>query len=142
MRIAIVYHSGTGNTKELSEEIHKFLPEAELHRVLDFDLSTIPDYDLLMIGTYTWGNGNIPRRMIPLYEAIEHMEVDNLFTVIFGTGESSYKYFCGAVDSFRNMLYHQTKLIATLKIEQRFQDTDVERIHKLCNLVRNKLTEG
>lgn len=139
MRIAIVYHSGSGNTKALAEEIATKLPEAELFRVTEFDMDTLTDYDGLLIGTYTWADGDIPRRLLPLYAAIEEMNTDHLVTAVFGTGETGYRHFCGAVDSFRDMLNVHTQLVATLKVEQKYQEADLERIEKLCKIIRNKL---
>lgn len=134
MRIAIVYHSGSGNTKALMEEIALRLPSADVFRVIDFDVARLASYDALLVGTYTWGNGDMPNKMKPFYEALKAMDISHLKTAVFGTGETGYKYYCGAVDTFRDMLYVHSNLLATLKVEQRYQSSDLSRIEKLCEI--------
>jgi flavodoxin I len=51
-------------------------------------------------------------------------------TAVFGTGDSCYPMFCGAVDQFRDMLYVHTNLAATLKVELRPQERDFQRCEK------------
>jgi flavodoxin I len=141
MRIAIVYHSGGGNTHALAKEIASRIPEAELYRVRDFDISTLSEYDGLIVGSYTWGDGNIPRRMLSFYRSLEDMDISHLKTAVFGTGETSYQYYCQAVNDFRDMLYARSQLMATLKVEQMLQESDLPRIQKLCNIIYEKMEQ-
>ncbi|MBA9025356.1 flavodoxin domain-containing protein [Peribacillus huizhouensis] len=139
MKTAIVYHSAGGNTKALAEAIYSFLPEAKLFRVKDFDLSTISQYEGLLVGTYTWGDGDLPAKIIPLYEELEIAQVSQLVTGVFGTGETNYNHFCGAVNRFRDMLFANTQLAVTLKIEQMYQESDLSRIKKFTEIYKEKL---
>ncbi|MFJ5622581.1 flavodoxin domain-containing protein [Peribacillus loiseleuriae] len=140
MKTAIVYHSAGGNTKSLAEAIFSFLPEAKLFGIKDFDLSTISQYEGLLVGTYTWGDGDLPAKIIPLYEEMEVAQVPHLVTGVFGTGETNYNHFCGAVNRFRDMLFANTQLAVTLKIEQMYQDSDLYRIKKFTEIYKAKLT--
>ncbi|WP_028393293.1 flavodoxin domain-containing protein [Bacillus cihuensis] len=139
MKTAIVYHSAGGNTKALAEAIYSFLPEAKLFRVKDFDLSTISQYEGLLVGTYTWGDGDLPAKISPLYEELEIAQVSQLVTGVFGTGETNYNHFCGAVNRFRDMLFANTQLAVTLKIEQMYQESDLSRIKKFTEIYKEKL---
>jgi flavodoxin I len=141
MRIAIVYHSGGGNTHALAMEIAARLPEAEVFRVKDFDVTTVTEYDGLLVGTYTWGNGDMPHRMVPFYRSLEDLDIRHLKTAVFGTGETGYKHYCKSVDDFRDMLFAKSELVATLKVEQMLQDSDLPRIEKLCEIVRGSCLE-
>lgn len=132
-RIAIVYHSAGGNTKALAEAIASQLPEAEIYRMSEFDLRTLPDYDALIVGTYTWGNGELPAKSAALYEELEQLPIASLKTGVFGTGETNYNHFCGAVDHFRDMLFAKSQLLVTLKIEQMYQDSDLSRLQKFAS---------
>lgn len=133
-KTAIVHHSAGGNTKALAEVLASFLPEAELFRVLEFDMSTLHEYDSLIVGTYTWGNGELPARMATFYKELEQMPISHLKTGVFGTGETNYHHFCGAVDQFRDMLFANSRLVATLKVEQMYQEADLPRIKKFAAL--------
>lgn len=136
-KTAIVYHSAGGNTKALAEILASLLPEATLFRVSEFDTSVLHEYDSLIVGTYTWGNGELPAKMSTFYSELEQTSTSHLKTGVFGTGETNYNHFCGAIDQFRDMLYANSQLVATLKIEQMYQEADLPRINKFASLFTN-----
>ncbi|MFZ7946281.1 flavodoxin domain-containing protein [Neobacillus sp. 19] len=131
MKVAIIYTSKTGNTEELVFVLRDlFLRkkiEVCLFRVEQFPLQDLPAFDAVIIGTYTWRDGEIPVEMLALYRAFETADVKHIVTGVVGTGDSCYPHFCGAVDGFRDMLYVQSHLSATLKIEVALQSKDYER---------------
>ena len=141
-RIAIVYASVTGNTEQLAEMVQKAALDqgfrAELYRIEDFPLAALSSYETVLIGTYTWGSGEIPEEMRALYQAIEALNKKQMQTAVFGTGDSFFAEFCGAVDRFRDMLYVKTQLVATLKVELAPQPKDVSRCGKLVGLIKAK----
>ncbi|USK60590.1 flavodoxin domain-containing protein [Peribacillus asahii] len=139
MRIAIVYHSGSGNTKALAEMIASFLPEAKLFKLGEFDSAALSAYDGLLIGSYTWGDGDLPAKMIPFYKELEATDISHLTTAVFGTGETNYHHFCGAVNLLRDMLYAHSSLAVTLKVEQMYQTTDLPRIEKFTTIFKQAL---
>jgi flavodoxin I len=134
MRIALVYTSKTGNTEALMEVIKECFKEQEIDltvsRVEHFPLNDLARFNAIVIGTYTWGNGEIPSEMMKLYRAFEQQSVKNVVTGVAGTGDSGYHHFCGAVDEFRNMLYVHTNLAVTLKIEVVPQPSDIDRCRR------------
>jgi flavodoxin I len=134
LSVAIVYASVSGNTKELAEELYQlFLSqsvEISFYSIEEFCVSDLCHYDAIAIGMYTWGNGDIPKEMRQLYLAFESISRKDITTAVFGTGDSCYRMFCGAVDQFRDMLYVHTNLAATLKVELRSQKQDFQRCEK------------
>lgn len=139
LSVAIVYASVSGNTKELADLIYRiFLSksvEIAIYRIEEFSLSDLRNYDVVAIGTYTWGNGDIPKEMRQLYQAFESIGRKDMTTAVFGTGDSFYPMFCGAVDHFRDMLYVQTNLAATLKVELRPQEQDLQRCGRFVEVL-------
>lgn len=137
MNIALVYSSITGNTEELInilKGLFRFYNvEATAIRVDDFPLEKLARYDAIVIGTYTWGDGDIPDEMRSLYNAFEDQDVRNVVTGVVGTGDQFYPNFCGAVDEFRDMLYVHTQLAVTLKIELTPQLQDLKRCRKFVD---------
>ncbi|ANU09556.1 flavodoxin [Planococcus antarcticus DSM 14505] len=137
---AIVYTSVTGNTEQLAEMLQTAMLnqglQSMLYRIEDFPLTALTSFDTLLIGTYTWGSGEIPEEMRDLYEAIERLDRKELQTAAFGTGDSFFAEFCGAVDRFRDMLYMKTQLVATLKVELMPQPSDSRRCEKLVELIK------
>ena len=143
MKMAIIYSSKTGNTEELIQYLNKlFLShfvKVELYQVGQFSLSKLPEYDVVVIGTYTWGKGEIPTEMIPLYQAFENQNVKHILTGVVGTGDRFYSHFCGAVDGYRDMLYVQTNLTVTLKVELSLQQSDMSRCTKFVELILQRM---
>lgn len=142
-RIAVVYTSVTGNTKAVAEILQEICTakglEVEFWTINDFPLSKLSRYDAVLIGTYTWGSGEIPKEMRGLFHSFENVGSKEMVTAVFGTGDSFFAEFCGAVDRFRDMLFVHTSLAATLKIELAPQQQDVVRCEKLIASVENRL---
>ena len=142
-KVAIVYGSVTGNT-EAAAKILKTIAlekglEVELWRVEEFPLAELSRCDIVVVGTYTWGSGEIPQEMHGLFEAFEKLGRKELVTAVFGTGDSFFAEFCGAVDRFRDMLFVHTDLAATLKIELMPQEQDYGRCERLIASVECKI---
>ncbi|WP_404335472.1 flavodoxin domain-containing protein [Planococcus rifietoensis] len=119
--IAIVYASATGHTESLTQMVTDALVrqgvQPDVFRVKEFNLAELCCYDIVLVGTYTWMNGEIPKQLHGLYEAMEHQDKTPI-TGVFGTGDRCFATYCGAVDLFRDMLHATTVLAATLKVEQ------------------------
>lgn len=141
--LAIVYSSVTGNTAELagmlvecSQEsgmsVHVFAPE-------QFCRTDIDRFDAVLVGTYTWGSGEIPREMQGVYRHIENTGNKHLVTAVFGTGDSFFAEFCGGVERFRDMLYARTNLAAVLKVELMPEEKDWVRCGKFVGAVARRL---
>lgn len=144
MKIAIVYSSKTGNTEELAQRIfHLFLNKnvmVSLFRIEQFRVRDLSQFAAIVIGTYTWGNGEIPQEMMELYRAFETQDVKKVLTGVIGTGDSGYPKFCGAVDEFKDMLYVHTDLIATLKVEVSLQMKDIVRCSRFVTIFLDQLS--
>ncbi|WP_413299135.1 flavodoxin domain-containing protein [Bacillus sp. 1P10SD] len=142
MKIAIVYSSKTGNTEELVHLIQELFNRkkvvVKLFRIEQFQINDLSNFEAIVIGTYTWGNGNIPQEMMGIFHAFETQDVKNIVTAVVGTGDSGYPNFCGAVDEFKNMLYNHTHLAVTLKIEVSPQKNDLSRCIRFVEIVLGK----
>ena len=143
MNIAIVYSSKTGNTEELVKGLCKLFfshdIKVDLFRVDEFGLHSLRDYEAVIVGTYTWGDGEVPAEMMPLYQAFETQNVKHMITGVVGTGDRFYAHFCGAVDEFRDMLYVKTNLAVTLKVELSPQGKDLEKCRKFVELFLSRV---
>lgn len=144
-KVVIVYASGTGNTKKIAELIEMYMKEenlqVDMHPIEEYDLKTLTEYDSIVLGTYTWGDGEIPYEMELIYDEIEDLELKDKVTAVFGSGDTCYPKFCGAVNEFRDMLYHNTNLAVTLKIEIKPQERDKPRCKLFVDKIIEKLEE-
>lgn len=144
-KVAIVYTSVTGNTKELTLIINQIFQELEcevsLYSIGHFPFAKIAKFDAIIIGTYTWGDGQIPNEMNELYQTFESQPLKSVVTGVFGTGDSFYSHFCGAVDQFRDMLYVKSVLVATLKVELLPQQMDYLRCLRFVEILNKHLSK-
>jgi flavodoxin short chain len=105
-KILIVYGSTTGNTESVAETIQKILSdnnnEVELQNAADIQADGLTNgYDAVLLGCSTWGDEEIELQddFIPLYDDLEKAGLKGKKIGVFGCGDSSYTYFCGAVDA-------------------------------------------
>ena len=137
----MVGFSKTGNTYMFMDYLKKFNNNIDEYRFnirdnVDIDVSL---YDLIIIGTNTWGDGKIPKncKEFVINNAIKYKKD----WIVFGTGNSIFAHFCGAVDGIEKILSDTgNNIIYTFKYEQRFiiEDLDLgekETIKKIVDTI-------
>src|SRR4029453_17925262 len=101
-KVLVVYASMTGNTEEMAEAIAEGAKEAGAEVVskeaFDASAEELNDYDGIIIGAYTWGDGELPDEFIEFYEAMDSLDLSGKKTAVFGSGDTSYPIYCAAVD--------------------------------------------
>lgn len=103
----IIYGSTTGNTEFTAETIEEYLSnnayDVTMMNVSDTTVQVFNDaYDLYLLGCSTWGEDEIELQedFEPFYENMNgSLSLDGKNMAVFGCGDSSYTYFCGAVDA-------------------------------------------
>lgn len=116
MKIAIAYLSYSGNTQEVAELMEARLIargySVDMHRI-GIDAPIDPSgYDIVFLGTFTWENGRTPDEVKDFILEIGY-KPQNI--AVFGTGDTQFEYYCGAVD--RLVTFFQSKW-SGLKVEQ------------------------
>lgn len=109
--VLIVYGSTTGNTAYTAEVLDRVLAGAG-NSVKTVDAAQAAadglceGYDAVLFGCSTWGDEEIEMQddFIPLFDSLESSGVKGKKTAVFGCGDSSYTYFCGAVDEIEKKL--------------------------------------
>ncbi|AAS97152.1 flavodoxin [Nitratidesulfovibrio vulgaris] len=107
----IVYGSTTGNTEYTAETIARELADAG-YEVDSRDAASVEagglfeGFDLVLLGCSTWGDDSIELQddFIPLFDSLEETGAQGRKVACFGCGDSSYEYFCGAVDAIEEKL--------------------------------------
>ncbi|KFZ32326.1 flavodoxin [Anoxybacillus flavithermus] len=125
MNVLICYTSKTGNTKEVAlliEEAFRSYGHAvktiSIQHILAIE-SLIDQAELLLFGSYTWGNGQLPEEMKQLLRfLIKECKFPLPPVAVFGTGDQMWPYYCRAVDEMAYHLRKVTSVLGTLKIEQ------------------------
>lgn len=121
----IVYGSTTGNTEYMATVAAKVLQGAG-YTVKSLDASNATaaglcdGYDLVLFGCSTWGDETIELQddFIPLFDDFDKINASGKNTAVFGPGDTSYTYYCGAVDAIAEKLAELgATVINTLKID-------------------------
>lgn len=127
MKILMVGFSKTGNAYMFMDYLKQFNSDIKEYRFnikedVDIDISL---YDLIIVGTNTWGDGKIPPncKKFIIDNAIKY----NKNWIVFGTGNSLFANFCGAVDGICKILKDtDNNILYTFKYEQRFIEEDLD----------------
>ncbi|MBS4203233.1 flavodoxin [Lederbergia citrea] len=129
MRILICYASFSGNTKEVAELIEKkLLKENQDVYVYRIGSGSIPDpslFDVMMIGSFTWGKGSTPEVVKDFIYEIGY-KPPTVF--VFGTGDTQFGgdlLFCHAAVKLAK--FYQSSY-EPLKIEQSPRGAQEEKV--------------
>ncbi len=132
-KVLLVYASMTGNTEEQANLVEQGVTSegvsVDKKDVVDVDFSTVQEYDAILFGAYTWGDGALPDEFLDLYDEIEAGDLSGKTFGIFGTGDTSYAIFCGAVDILEDLIKEKGGKLALegLKVENLPEGADKER---------------
>jgi flavodoxin short chain len=121
----IVYGSTTGNTEYVAGVAERVLADAgaSVKRIDASDASPeglCKEYDLVLFGCSTWGDDSIELQddFLPLFDNFDVIGAKGKTVAVFGCGDSSYTYFCGAVDAIAQKLGELgAEVVDTLKID-------------------------
>lgn len=99
-KIGIFYGSQTGYTADLAQRIAKALGVelADVHNVADTAPSALGDYDVLVLGCSTWGDGELQDSWADFIDGAEELALKGKKIALFGCGdETMTDSFCGAI---------------------------------------------
>ncbi|MEC1689068.1 flavodoxin [Bacillus mojavensis] len=108
-KILLVYATMSGNTEAMADLIEKGLQEAEAEvdrfEAMDIDDAELfNDYEHIILGTYTWGDGDLPDEFLDLAEEMDALDFTGKTCAVFGSGDTAYEFFCGAVDTLEDKI--------------------------------------
>lgn len=128
----------TGNTLTAIDFIEKYLGRSMISHINNFNL--VSDYSTkIVIGTYTYGNGKIPKYLKEFLIRNQH-NFKGKEVFIFGSGNSMYPHYNKAVDSVKKIIEDcGGKVIGTMKFEQRFSEDqfDQDELEKIKLTLKN-----
>ncbi|WAB24990.1 flavodoxin [Lysinibacillus phage vB_LfM_LysYB1] len=120
LNVLIAFESMSGNTMEVAEIIEKTAQENG-HNVTRYRIGSessfpvVSDYDVFIIGTYTWGKGLTPKRTKSFVAKVGYKPA---VVYVFGTGDTQFggaELFCAAATKLGK--FYETQY-PVLKIEQ------------------------
>ncbi|RFB13394.1 flavodoxin [Bacillus sp. HNG] len=98
----LVYASMSGNTELMATYIAEGVREKEIQldvkECFEIDPEELVNYDGIIIGSYTWGEGELPDELLDFYDEMDHLDFHLKKSAVFGSGSTLYSNYGGAVD--------------------------------------------
>lgn len=100
--ILMVYASMTGNTEEIAgaiaEGIRSTGATLAVKEVMDASAQELTAYDGILLGAYTWGDGELPDECMDFYGEMDEISLAGKRVAAFGSCDSNYDHVGAAVD--------------------------------------------
>ena len=120
----IIYGSTTGNTEMVAKQVADVLSgighEVTVKDVVDTKVEELGNgYDITILGGSTWGENEIEFQedFEPFFEEMERKaELKDRNVALFGCGDSSFEYFCGAVDKLEELMIKLGAIVVNVSL--------------------------
>lgn len=137
MNVMIGFVSMSGNTEDIVHLLQSELEQKgcivhiqELDRLYPSDFS---QYDAVLLGSYTWGDGDLPYEAEDFLEDLADSDLNGLAAASFGSGDRDYPKYCAAVDLLEQTLRSAGATITAPGLKIEF-DPDTPEKQTACRL--------
>lgn len=106
-KIGIFYGSATGTTEKVARRIAKLLSvsEEDIHDVGNTAPSAVAPYDILVMGSSTWGSGEMETVWYDFTDGLEALDLKGKKGALFGCGDQTMEdTFCSGVGELYDRL--------------------------------------
>lgn len=143
-KYGIFYGSTTGTTEDVARRIAKILDvnPADVHNVAETAPSAVADYDTLILGTSTWGSGELQDGWYDFVAGLDAMELRGKRIALFGCGDETMSdTFCNAVGTLYDRLQDtHARFIGEYDVEgYHFDHSDAVRDGKAVGLLLDEV---
>lgn len=150
MNILVIYATNTGNTYLTAQIIKEILGknhQVRMKNVNDAKPSDLDDQDLVLLGSSSWDwqgkEGHPIHSMMDFLESLKKKDLSNYHFVLFGTGDSAFRVFCGAVTHLEDFVKENGGEIVfeSLKVDKFYIDilSKVEQVKAWANDLNQSL---
>jgi flavodoxin short chain len=140
LQVTIVYASLTGNTEEIVEYVADLLEEREVVVTLvdceEYEGTEFIHADICIVGTYTYGEGELPEEIIPVYESIAELDLTGKIFGVCGSGDTLYEeFYCQSIDDFEKVFEQSgaTKGAENVKVDLDMEEEDEVALTQFVN---------
>ena len=102
----VIYGSTTGVCQELAEQIARKLGVSDVANVVDVNGDRVAEYDNLLLGTSTWGDGELQDDWYDGVEVLKSVDLGGKTVALFGCGDADGypDTFCGGMAEIYNVV--------------------------------------
>ncbi|WP_284139208.1 flavodoxin domain-containing protein [Virgibacillus sp. LDC-1] len=142
-KFLILYTSTTGSTEQMAEVMEAHLKanncEVEMQMIDFYRLrkESFTTYDAVLIGTYTWNNGESPYEMEDFLEELDRCDLSGPVFAVFGSADSFYDTYGAAIDLVYDLLQNKkcNLMPQTLKVNLQPKEADIASCKDFVNQV-------
>ncbi len=106
-KIGVFYGSATGTTVNVAKRIAMMLgiEDKDVHDVANTAPSDVGSYDVLVLGTSTWGDGELEDDWFDFLAGLEELDLSGKDVALFGCGDETMDdSFCSGVGELYDRL--------------------------------------
>lgn len=149
-KILMLCASTTGNTELMAEAMVAYLKNTHHYQVVtktfDFDPIDVEEllaYDAVLIGTHTWDDGELPYEVEDFYEELDDVDVKGRIFGVFGSADSFYDTYGGAVDLLGDHLNNLGAMLVPqrLKVDLEPDREDIQRCEAFVDVMLGMIRE-
>jgi flavodoxin short chain len=135
----------TGNTEEIADIVSEALEnlgvEVEVDECTTVDAEDFLDYDINIVATYTYGDGELPDEIVDFYEELQEQDLSGKIYGVVGSGDTFYDEFCKSVDDFDNVFAETgaTKGAESVKVDLAAEEDDIVNLENFAKDMVAKL---
>nr|WP_275581582.1 flavodoxin [Amphibacillus cookii] len=137
----MVYASMSGNTEEMAEAIGEQIKslgftiesfQIDIDDIAAFDLV---NYDAILFGTYTWGDGELPYEVEDFHQDLGQEDLSGKLVGLFGSCDSYYPAYGAALEIMADQFHAvgSTVIDPLLKVDLTPDQDDIERCQQFAN---------
>jgi len=139
MATALFYASSTGNAEEIAEKIANELEGIEVFDLSGTDVNKIEEYDKVILGGSTWGEGELNDDWDEVWDAFTAINLDDKTLALFGLGDQDGypDEFCNALGlMYEHVCTTKAKIVGSTSIDgYEYDDSKAEVDGKFVGLV-------
>ena len=143
-KTVVVYGSSTGTCESIANTIADKLG-TEAINVADMTADTIADNDVLLLGTSTWGAGELQDDWYDGIDVLKEADLEGKTVAIFGCGdaESYPDTFCGAMGEIYNAVCDKATVVGGASTDgYTFDDSDAVQNGQFVGLALDDVNES
>ena len=143
-KTVVVYGSSTGTCESIANTIADKLG-TEAINVADMTADTIADNDVLLLGTSTWGAGELQDDWYDGIDVLKEADLEGKTVAIFGCGdaESYPDTFCGAMGEIYNAVSDRAPVVGGVSTDgYTFDDSEAVQNGQFVGLALDDVNES
>jgi len=147
-KVLVLYTSLTGNTEVMAEAVLNQLDQYDGQVVSKsfaedaLETEELLDYEAILIGIYTWVDGDLPFEVEDFYDELEDLDLTGKVCGTLGSADREYEQYGTATEMLYDMLEEQgaTMISDKVIVDLEPDDSEIERCRQLADTAMDMIS--